>query len=89
MNIFVGNLNFSTSEDSIRELFEPFGEVTSVKIIYSRETGRSRGFGFVEMESDEEGQAAIEALDGKELDSRALKINEARPRNERRGGEGP
>jgi cold-inducible RNA-binding protein len=88
MNIYVGNLDFSSTEDSIRALFEQHGEVTSVKIITDRYTGRSRGFGFVEMANDEEGKAAISALDGKELDGRPLKVNEARPRTERGGGGG-
>ena len=80
MNIFVGNLSYSATEDSVRALFEAHGEVTAVRIIQDRETGRSRGFGFVEMSNDEEARKAMEALDGTELDSRALKINEARPR---------
>lgn len=88
MNIYVGNLNYSTTEDGIRALFEPYGEVTSVKIIEDRETGRPRGFGFAEMANDEEGRAAIAALDGKDLDGRPLKVNEARPRTERTGGGG-
>ena len=86
MNIYVGNLDFSSTEDSIRALFEQHGEVTSVKLITDRDTGRSRGFAFVEMSSNDEGRAAIAALDGKELDGRALKVNEARPRAPRDGG---
>ena len=88
MNIYVGNLDFSSTEDSIRALFEQHGEVTSVKIITDRDTGRSRGFAFVEMASDDEGRAAITAVDGQELDGRALKVNEARPKTERSGGGG-
>ena len=88
MNIYVGNLDFSSTEDSIRTLFEQHGEVTSVKVITDRYTGRSRGFGFVEMSSDDEGRAAIAALDGQELDGRALKVNEARPKTDRGGGGG-
>lgn len=88
MNIYVGNLAFSSTEDSVRALFDQHGEVTSVKIITDRYTGRSRGFGFVEMSSDDEGRAAIAALDGQELDGRALKVNEARPKTERGGGGG-
>jgi RNA recognition motif-containing protein len=80
MNIFVGNLNYSSVEESVRTLFEPYGEVNSVKVITSPETGRSRGFAFVEMPDDAEAKAAIKALDGKELDRRPLKINEARER---------
>ncbi len=85
MNIYVGNLSYTSTEDSIRQHFEPFGEVASVKIIEDRETGRSRGFGFVEMPNDSEGQAAIEALDGKDLDGRPIRVNEARPKTDRRG----
>lgn len=89
MNIFVGNLSYSSTEDSLRALFEAHGEVTSVKIITSRETGRSRGFAFVEMANEEEARTAIAELDGTELDGRALKVNEARSRGERSGGERP
>ncbi len=88
MNIYVGNLNFSTTEDSIRGLFEAHGTVDSVKIITDRDTGRPRGFAFVEMPEDEEGRTAISALDGKDLDDRQIKVNEARPREDRRGGGG-
>ena len=88
MNIFVGNLSFNSNENAIRELFEAHGEVSSVKIIENRETGRSRGFGFVEMPNDDEGKAAIAALDGKDLDERPLKVNEARPREDRSSGGG-
>jgi RNA recognition motif-containing protein len=86
MNIFVGNLSYASGEDSIRSLFTVYGEVESVKVIVDRETGRSRGFGFVEMPNDDEARAAVEALDGKELDGRALRVNEARPRQDRRTG---
>ncbi len=82
MNIFVGNISFSCTEEALRGAFEAFGEVTSAKIIMSRETGRSRGFGFVEMADDATGQTAITELDGKELDGRPLKVNEARPRED-------
>lgn len=84
MNIYVGNLNYSTTEDSIRGLFEPHGEVATVNIITFRDTGRSRGFGFVEMPKQQEAQAAIAALGGTELDGNALTVNEARPKTERR-----
>ena len=84
MNIFVGSLPFSTREESLRERFEEFGEVTSARIISDRETGRSRGFGFVEMPSDEQANAAIQALDGSDFEGRTIKVNEARPRTERR-----
>jgi RNA recognition motif-containing protein len=83
MNIYVGNLSWSSTEDAVRALFEAHGEVESVKIITDRYTGRSRGFGFVEMPNDEEGRAAVSALDGRDLDGRALKVNEARPRTDR------
>lgn len=82
MNIFVSNINYATREDQLQELFSEFGEVTSCKIITDRETGRSRGFGFVEM-SDEEGQQAIEALNGKEVNDKELRVSEAKPREEK------
>lgn len=84
--IYVGNLPFSATTDEVRELFEAHGEVRSVDLINDRETGRPRGFGFVEME-DEGALAAIEALDGTSLDGRALRINEARPKTNPRGFE--
>ena len=83
MNIFVGNLNFTTTSDSLQELFVPFGEITSANIIMDRETGRSRGFGFVEMPNDAQARKAIAALDGKDLEDRQLKVNEARERETR------
>ena len=83
MNIYVGNLSYKVSEDELKETFTPFGAVESARIITDRDTGRSKGFGFVEMNNDEEGKAAIAELDGKELDGRNLKVNEARPREER------
>ena len=86
MNIFVGNLSFSTTDDSLRELFEQHGEVTSAKVITSRDTGRSRGFGFVEMANDAEGRVAIEALDSTDLDGRPLRVSEARSKGEHSGG---
>ena len=81
--IYVGNLSFQTTEDSLSELFSRHGSVGSVAIITDRITGRSRGFGFVEMGDEGEGKAAIEALNGQEVDGRTLKINEARERTER------
>ena len=81
-NIYVGNLNYDSTEDGLRSLFEQYGTVTSARIITDRETGRSRGFGFVEME-DDGGAAAIDALNGTEFDGRVLKVNEARPREPR------
>ena len=86
MNIFVGNLSYNTKDDGLREAFEAFGEVSSARVISDRETGRSRGFAFVEMPNAAEGQAAIQALDGRDLDGRPVKVNEARPKEE--GGRG-
>jgi RNA recognition motif-containing protein len=83
MNIFVGNLNFTTTSESLHELFEPFGEISSANIIVDRETGRSRGFGFVEMPNDAQAKKAIAALDGKEYEDRQLKVNVARERENR------
>ena len=83
MNIYVGNLSFSTSEDDLREAFAAHGEVTSVNIIKDRHTGDSRGFGFVEMSDDQAATAAIDALNGVDLGGRALKVNQARPKRER------
>lgn len=85
-NIYVGNLPYQTTEDDLRRLFEEYGEVQRASVVMDRETGRSRGFGFVEMADDAEGNRAIEALDGADLDGRSLKVNEARPREPRRGG---
>jgi len=87
-NIFVGNLNFNTSEDDLRQLFAAYGQVDRVSIMTDRHTGRSRGFGFVEMSSSEEGEKAIAALNGTQLGGRKLNINEARPKTERGGGAG-
>ena len=87
-NIFVGNLNFNTSEDELRQLFEPYGQVERVSILTDRDTGRSRGFGFVEMANGEEGDKAIAALNGTEIGGRTLNINEARPKSDRGGGGG-
>jgi cold-inducible RNA-binding protein len=85
-NLFVGNLSFRTTETELRALFEPFGQITRIHIATDRETGRSRGFAFVDMPSDEEATRAMTALNGKELDGRALKVNEARPKAERGAG---
>lgn len=82
-NIYVGNLPWSSSEDEVRDAFAVHGEVLSVKLINDRETGRPRGFGFVEME-DADAEKAIEALDGEDFGGRRLKVNEARPRPQRR-----
>ena len=83
MNIYVGNLSYSLSESELREAFAGFGEVSSVKVLMDRETGRSRGFGFVEMPNQSEAEAAIAQLNGKELGGRALRVNEARPKERR------
>ncbi len=90
MNIFVGNLAFSVTEQDVRELFAPYGVVDRINLITDRETGRPRGFGFVEMADDKAAQEAITGLNGKELAGRALSVNEARQREERRpSGGGP
>jgi RNA recognition motif-containing protein len=88
MNLYVGNLNWQTTETDLQTAFEAFGKVTSVTIIKDKYTGQSRGFGFVEMADDSEGQAAIDGLNGKELDGRTLRIDRARPRDDSsdRGG---
>ncbi len=82
-NIYVGNLAWSATEDEVRNAFENYGEVSSVKLIEDRETGRPRGFGFVEMSDDSAALSAIEALDGQDMGGRNLKVNEANPRAER------
>lgn len=89
MNIYVGNLPFTASEEDIRQAFGAYGVVTSVSIIKDHETGQSRGFAFVEMANNEEGQTAITNLNGKPLKGRPLKVNEARPREEGGGGRRP
>jgi RNA recognition motif-containing protein len=90
VNIYVGNLSYEASEDEIRAAFEQHGEVSSVKVIKDRETGRARGFAFIEMPDDEQGHAAIESMNGYDMNGRALKVTEARPREDRgpRGGGG-
>jgi len=87
-NIFVGNLSFNTNEDELRQLFEPHGQVDRVSIMSDRDTGRSRGFGFVEMASNEDGEKAIAALNGSQVGGRTINVNEARPKTERSGGGG-
>jgi RNA recognition motif-containing protein len=87
-NIFVGNLSFNTAEDELRQLFEPFGQVDRVSIMTDRDTGRSRGFGFVEMASNEDGEKAIASLNGSQVGGRTINVNEARPKTERSGGGG-
>ncbi|MFC1670180.1 RNA recognition motif domain-containing protein [Spirochaetota bacterium] len=81
-NIYVGNLPYSLSEDSLRQLFEEYGEVVSSKIISDRNTGRSKGFGFVEMSESSSGDEAIEKLNGTEVDGRNIRVNKARPKRE-------
>ena len=82
MNVYVGNLSYDLSEDDLKTAFEEHGEVSSAKIIFDRYSGRSKGFGCVEMSSDDEAKAAIEALSGKELGGRTLVVNEARPKTQ-------
>ena len=88
MNIYVSNLNYRTSSESLQELFEGYGEVTSAKVITDRETGRSRGFGFVEMSDDAAGQKAIDALNETDFEEKTITVNVARPKTENRGGGG-
>jgi RNA recognition motif-containing protein len=87
-NIYVGNLSFEATEESVRALFEAYGTVSRVNIVTDRDTGQPRGFGFVEMANDGEGEKAIAAVNGTELGGRALNVNEARPKAERSGGGG-
>lgn len=84
--LYVGNLSYQVSDTDLQTLFESHGTVLSAQVISDRDTGRSKGFGFVEMESDEQAQAAITALNGQDHDGRQLTVNEARPRTERGGG---
>jgi len=86
MNIYVGNVSYNTTNDDLREAFESYGEVTSAVVVNDKETGRSKGFGFVEMTTKEDGLAAITAMNGKELNGRTLRVNEAQPRPERKTG---
>ncbi len=86
MNIYVGNLSVDVTEEDLRQAFDPFGQISSVRVITDRDTGRSKGFGFVEMPNNAEAQSAISGLNGKELQGRSLKVNEARPRSEGRRG---
>src|SRR5437763_17055545 len=86
MKLYVGNISFNTTNQDLNDLFGSVGTVTSANIIEDRETGRSRGFGFVEMASQEEGEKAISELNGKEIDGRQLKVNEAKPRDNNGGG---
>ncbi len=88
MNIYVGNLSYDTTESSLRTAFETHGEVTSTAVISDRDSGQSKGFGFVEMADDQSAKTAIAALDGSDLEGRQIKVNEARPKTERSGGGG-
>lgn len=88
MNIYVGNLSFDTSENALQAAFAAYGAVSTARIATDRDTGRARGFGFVEMANQAEAQAAIKALNGSDLQGRTLTVNEARPREERRTGGG-
>jgi len=83
MNIYVGNLSFRTDDQELNEVFAEYGDVASAKVVFDRETDRSRGFGFVEMDNDDEAKAAIAALDGAEVSGRNLRVNEAKPRESR------
>ena len=83
MNIFVGNMAYSTTEETLKNTFSAYGDVSSVRLVMDRDSGRAKGFGFVEMDNAGEAQAAIEALNGSSLDSRTIVVNEARPREER------
>ncbi len=88
MNLYVGNLSYNTTESELSDLFTSYGEVESVKIITDRYSGQSKGFGFVEMSSRSEGEQAMSELNGKEIDRRQIKVNEAKPRSDNRGGGG-
>jgi cold-inducible RNA-binding protein len=88
MKLYVGNLSYQTSSDDLQQLFAKAGTVETASVVEDRETGRSRGFGFVEMSSKEEGEAAIQQFNGQDLGGRALNVNEAKPRENRNGGGG-
>ena len=88
MNIFVGNLSYEVADDDLREAFEAYGAVSSAKVLTDRETGRSRGFGFVEMPNDDEARTAMENLNLQKISGRAIQVNEARPREDRGGRSG-
>ena len=84
MNIYVGNLSYTTTDDQLRQAFEPYGTVSAARVVFARVDNRSRGFGFVEMPNASEAKAAIEAMNGADMQGRALKVNEARPKEDRR-----
>lgn len=86
--LYVGNLSYSVRDEQLQDAFSPFGQVNSAKVLMDRDSGRSKGFGFVEMGSDAEAQAAIDGLNGRDLDGRALTVNVARPMEPRSGGYG-
>jgi RNA recognition motif-containing protein len=88
MKIYVGNMSYGTTDETLRNVFESYGDVEEVAIITDRDTGRARGFAFVTMDDDDAGRSAIEALNGTDLDGRTLVVNEARPRENRGGGGG-
>ncbi len=87
-NLYVGNMSFQTTEQELRSIFEPYGEITRIQVMTDRDTGQARGFAFVELADDGEAAKAITELNGKELDGRALNVNEARPKPERSGPRG-
>lgn len=86
MNIYISNLNYSVTDEQLSELFSAYGEISSAKVIMDRETGRSRGFGFVEMNSDEDGQKAIDSLNQSEFEGKVINVNVAKPKTERSEG---
>jgi RNA recognition motif-containing protein len=86
--LYVGNLTYGVTDSALEQMFAPHGTVESAQVIMDRDTGRSKGFGFVEMKTDQEAQAAIAAMNGKEVDGRSLTVNEAKPREDRGGGRG-
>ena len=88
MNIYVGNLSYDTDDQTLREVFEKYGTVDTVNVIFDKYSGRSKGFGFIEMPDNSEAQTALDELDGKELDGRNIKVNQAKPREERGGNRG-
>lgn len=88
MKIYIGNMSYDTTEENLRQAFEGYGEVTSVNIIMDRDSGRPKGFGFVEMATQEAAQAAISGLNGQDMNGRTVNVNEARPKTDNRGGGG-